>query len=268
MCYDVASLLNSKIKYAKHRQANPEYIADLEKKLDEMLRGREPKYHANGFTHPDLLVFTNDKPLEPQCFMWGLLPSWVKDKQKAKETIDHTLNARSETIFEKPSFKESAISKRCLIYVDGFYEHHHLKGKTFPFHIAMKDESPIALAGLWNDWTDCTTGEIMNTVTIVTTTANKIMEKIHNNPKAKDPRMPVILPKEKQEEWLIPIKNEEDKKKIEKLMVPFPENLLTYYSVPKLRGEEAIGNSPKAREEYNYPELKNLFSNSTPTLFD
>jgi len=255
MCYDVASKLKAQIKYAKHRGDDPRYIEALSLKLDEYLKTREPNYHASGFAHPELMVFTNDKPDEPQGFMWGLIPGWVKDQATAKTLYNQTLNARGETIFDKPSFRNAAKNKRCLIYVDGFFEHHHLKGKTYPYYITMKDDSPMALAGLWEEWVNKDTGEVVPTVSIVTTHANRIMEKIHNNPKAEGPRMPVILPKEKQNDWLIACKTDADKEAIRQLMVPFAEDQLTYHPVPRLRGKEAIGNVQGAIENHTYPEL-------------
>ncbi|MGM1056565.1 MAG: SOS response-associated peptidase family protein [Bacteroidota bacterium] len=78
----------------------------------------------------------------------------------------------------------------------GFYGHHHLEGKTFPFHIHQKNDKVLALAGLWREWTDKKTGEPLNTFSIVTTKGNKMLAKIHKNPKLEGPRMPLILPQE------------------------------------------------------------------------
>ena len=144
MCYDVTSGLKAMIKYAKHRGEDPNYIAALERKLEEWREELQPHYHVSGFAHPKLMVFTNEKPDEPQAFVWGLIPSWVKNADDAKKFYNQTLNARGETIFEKPSFREPAKRKRCLVYIDGFYEFFHASGKTYPFHIVMKDDSPMA----------------------------------------------------------------------------------------------------------------------------
>jgi putative SOS response-associated peptidase YedK len=205
------------------------------------------------------MVFTNEKPDEPQAFVWGLIPSWVKSAVDAKKFYNQTLNARGETIFEKPSFKTPAKSKRCLVYIDGFYEFYHAGGKTYPFHIVMKDDSPMALAGLYDEWVNKETGEIVHSVTLVTTKANETMSRIHNNPKADEARMPVILPKEKQNEWLAPIHSDEDRKRIEALIVPFDDSQLKYYTVRPLKGKNAVGDTPEALEEFEYPELALLF---------
>ena len=255
MCYDVSSGLKKTIKYARQRGDDPAYIAALEIKLERLIKGMNKYHYVSGFAHPKLLVFTDKDPNEPQAFSWGLIPGWVKDTKTAGQLSNQTLNARGETIWEKPSFRGPAKSKRCLIYLDGFFEHHHLKGKTYPFHIAMKDESPMTVAGLWDEWVNKETGEIINSVSIVTTEANPLMTKIHNNPKAEGPRMPVILPKETQNEWLIPCTTDTDKKHLTDLLKPFDEAKLTAYSVPRLKGKEAIGNVEAATKKFEYSEL-------------
>ena len=102
-----------------------------------------------------------------------MVPHWVEDKKQLKELWNKTLNAGGETIFEKPSFRESAKHNRCIIYVNGFYEHQHLHRKTFPFYIHQKNDKPLPLSGLWSEWTDRESGETLNTFSIVTTKEKK-----------------------------------------------------------------------------------------------
>lgn len=255
MCYDVTSGIRQLINYAKHRGDDPAYLDALLRKLQDWTEKMKPHFYVSGFAHPSLLVFTNEAPYDPQSMMWGLIPHWVKDNETARSIIGKTLNARSETIFEKPAFKHSAINKRCLIYIDAFYEHRHYKGKTYPYHIAMKDGSPLSLAGLWDEWADRESGELIRSVTIVTTTANQSMQKIHNNPKLNEARMPVILPKDKQNDWLAPIKSKLDKEALQKLLVPFPDERLEYYTVGRLKGKNAIGDTEQVEQKVIYPEL-------------
>ncbi len=255
MCYDVTSATRTLIKYAKHRGDDPAYIAALERKLEELKKSLKSHFQISGFAHPKLLVFTQDLPDEPQAFYWGLIPSWIKDETSAKKIYNQTLNARGETIFEKPAFKSSAIKKRCLIYLDAFYEHHHLGKHTYPFHIQMKDGSPLAVAGLYDEWVNKETGEVISTSSIVTTRANGLMAKIHNNPKAEGPRMPVIIPKELQNDWLIACTNEKDKERLIALIKPFDENLLTFHTVRKIKGKDAVGDVEEAEKKFDYPEL-------------
>lgn len=258
MCYNVVSATRILIKYAKHRQEDPEMIKELEDKLKQLEEEMTPNYQVSGFEFPRLLVFTDAEPEEPNLFNWGLIPSWVKDAETAKKLRAQTLNARKETLFEKPAFRTSAKNKRCLVYIDAFYEHHHYKGKTYPFHIAMKNGDPFSLAGIWEDWVDRETGELLRTVSIITTEGNKLLSKIHNNPKLEGPRMPVILPKNKQDEWLIPYKDESTIKQLEQLLIPFNDKELEAYTVHRLKGKESVGNVPEAEKLFEYEELKDF----------
>ncbi|MEZ4804980.1 MAG: SOS response-associated peptidase [Bacteroidia bacterium] len=254
MCYTATSGTAVALKYAKHRGDEPEIIDALEKelkRLQESERDFEKLFNVSGFQHPKLLCFLNTEPYSPKLLNWGLIPHWVPDKEAAVKLSNMTLNARSETMLEKPAFRKSARSKRCLIYLDAFYEYHHFKSKTYPFHIAMKDGSPMSVAGLWDEYLDKETGELIQTCSIVTCEANRIMEIIHNNPKNESARMPVILCKENQDKWL----ETDDPLKLTK---PYPEELLTYHTVRRLNGKDAVGNVPESELEFEYVELKDL----------
>jgi len=151
----------------------------------------------NGFQYPKTPIITNKESDTIQLFNWGLLPHWAKDTTIRKST----LNARIETLTEKPSFR-NAINNRCLILVDGFFEWQWLdpKGKNKQkYQITLPNNEAFAFAGLWNEWTDKSTGEILKTYTIITTEANELMSEIHNSQK----RMPFILTEENEFEWLI-----------------------------------------------------------------
>ncbi len=152
--------------------------------------------HIVSFTHPSTPVILNSDPTEIQMFHWGLIPGWSKDRDIQK----FTLNAKIETLPEKPSFKYS-LQNRCLILATGFMEWQWLdaKGKQKQqYLISLPDHEPFAMAGLWNSWLDKTTGEIVDTYTMITTEANKLMSEIHNTKK----RMPVILTSKNENEWL------------------------------------------------------------------
>ncbi len=248
MCYDVKTKLETQLKRARHF-GHDDLVQDLLKKLKPYWK-EEEIFHASGFMHPTLMVYTNKSPEIPVPSSWGLVPFWTKDEAQQKKLWNQTINARGETILEKPSFRTSAKNKRCVIYLDGFFEHHHAHGKTYPYYIHHKNNEPLALAGLWDEWTDKTTGEILHTFTIVTTKANPLMAKIHNNPKLPEPRMPVILPEEKVEEWL-----NAEPEHIKNLMKSFPESQLETYTVRPLRGKNAVGNTPEAIEPFTYEEL-------------
>jgi putative SOS response-associated peptidase YedK len=121
--------------------------------------------------------------------LWGLVPSWSKDTK-----IGHRLiNARAETVSEKPSFRAAFKQRRCLIPATGFYEWLHQEDKTFPYHICNKDQTLFAFAGLWEH---CDLGqETIYTCTIITTVANELIQPIHE-------RMPVIIRPEHYKNWL------------------------------------------------------------------
>ena len=114
----------------------------------------------------------------------------------------------------------------------------------------------MPLAGLWSEWTDEATEETLNTFSIVTTKGNKMLTKIHNNPKLEGPRMPVILPQELEDKWLNPIEDELDVKSIQELIREYPDEELDAYTVRRLRGKEYIGNVKEVSEPFEYEELK------------
>ena len=151
--------------------------------------------HINAFTHPKTPVITDQDPTLIKHFNWGLIPSWAKDDEIKKFTI----NARLETIKEKPSFRNS-VNKRCLVIANGFYEWKWLDatGKKKQKHlISLKDDALYAYGGIYSEWVDKTTGEIVNSYSIVTTEANPLIAEIH-----KKKRMPIVLKREDESNWL------------------------------------------------------------------
>ena len=253
MCYDIKASYEAQLNRARRKGD----LVAVEEILEKLIPLTDlPLHHVSGFSHPELLIYTNDSPSFPKIATWGLVPNWVKDEDQLKKFWNNTLNARGETIFEKPSFREAAKNNRCIIYIDGFYEHHHFNKKTYPFFIQRKDQKPIALAGLYNEWVNPETNGRMNTFSIVTTVGNSMLAKIHNNPKIKGPRMPLILPIELEDNWLHPIQDAVDKKKIQELIQSYPQEELKAHTVRKLRGQEYIGNVEDISAEFIYEELE------------
>ena len=252
MCFNARYLLQKSLKWALKDGDLPEaeLLRKLILELDKDSIIIRDYYQVSAFAHPKVIVYENNEFRKPVVSQWGLIPHWAKEPEKIWNS---TLNARGETIFEKASFKKSAESKRCLVPVEGFYEHHEYKGKKYPFYITRKDDEPLYLAGLWNDWVNPQTGEIINTYSIVTTKANPMMAKIHNNPKnSNDHRMPVILPENMMEDWLRPL----SQKEIQELATyVFPDSKLDSWTVRKLTGKESVGNVPKANEKFEYEGL-------------
>ena len=253
MCYDIKASLEAQLKRAK-RYGDEDAIREVEEKLVPFTD--LPVHHASGFQHPKLLIYTDRSPEIPEIAVWGLVPHWVKDQNQLKKLWNNTLNARGETIFEKPSFRWAARHNRCLIYVDGFYEHHHFNGKTYPFYLYRKDQQPMAFAGLWSEWTDPETGELKNTFSIVTTEGNELLAKVHNNPRLKGPRMPLIVPEELTGKWLEPIADDVDIKAVQELICSYPAEALETYTVHRLRGKDYPGNVPEINKPVTYSELE------------
>lgn len=146
---------------------------------------------------------------------WGLVPAWADDPAIGNRMI----NARGETVAEKPSFRKAFVARRCLIAADGFYEWQKSGGSAKapkqPFYITMRDERPFAFAGLWERNTRC--GEPIETCTIITTTANELMQPLHD-------RMPVIVPIDRQDLWLDPAVQEVER--LTPLLAPFASDAM------------------------------------------
>ena len=244
MCFNARFRLQIALKRAK--RFNKSDIKHWETELKQY----DKLFQVSGFAHPKTIIYTNSEPLEPQISTWGLIPDYAK---KAKNIWNKTINARGETIFEKPSFIKSANEQRCLIPAEGFYEHHHFRNKKYPFYISHKEKLPLTFAGIWNEWIDPQSNEAIHTFSIVTTKANSLLAKIHNNPKLSgDARMPVILPNELEDEWLKPL----NKNELQDLLQPFPDSELIVRTVQKLTGKNSLGNVFDANKEHKYSDLE------------
>ncbi|MEP2935327.1 MAG: SOS response-associated peptidase [Gilvibacter sp.] len=251
MCYDIKASLEAQLKRAK-RYNNVAAILEIEQKLLPYLD--VPLHHASGFSHPKVLVYPSQNPEMPLIAQWGLVPHWVRSQEQKSKLWNSTINARLETLLEKPSFRDAAQDKRCLIYVDGFFEHHHDQGKTYPFYVSSEDGEPLCLAAIWSEWASPETGEIITSFAIVTTKGNAMMAKIHNNPKLKEPRMPLILKDEQQAmRWLQTGSTQPEL--LNDILASLKNIPLKAHTVERLRGKAYIGNVPEVTEVYEYPEL-------------
>lgn len=140
------------------------------------------------------IVRTVDGGRELVAARWGLIPSWAKEASIGNKMI----NARAETVAEKPAFRAAFRARRCIIPASGFYEWRRRGGgPKQPFLIRRKDGQPMAFAGLWESWTDPATGEVVTTCTIITCAPNALMAELHD-------RMPVILDPADHDAWLDP----------------------------------------------------------------
>ena len=169
-----------------------------------------------------VLVLPNDGTYRADFFVWGLIPSWAKDPGIGNRLI----NARAETLAEKPSFRSAYKYHRCLIFADAFFEWQtRATGQTkVPHLIRLNSAKPFAFAGLWEHWQSPDGSEIKS-ATIITTTPNKLMSSIHN-------RMPVILPQETYTQWLDPAPRFPID--LNNLLVPYPSEEMEAYPVSTL----------------------------------
>ena len=249
MCYNIKALTEAQIKYAKHIGAKPSDYAHLVKLLEDL--GPEMYYNVSGFSHPKVLTITQEQPKKPELIQWGLIPEWTKDESFANQIQNKTLNARSETVFEKASFKNIIQHHKCIVIVDGFFEHHHIGSNKYPFHVKRKDGEPMSLAGVYDTWQNPENEEEIKSFSIITTKGNELMTKIHNNPKNEEARMPLILEKKDHHKWL----NSAEEKEI-KSFFKINENELHAYTVPQINGKHSLGNTPKSVEEFPYFEIQ------------
>ena len=140
-----------------------------------------------------IAAIRNDENRERELVMlrWGLVPFWAKDPSLGNRMI----NARAETVAEKPSYRAAYRHRRCIVLADGFYEWQKAGDVKTPHYISLASGEPFALAGLWENWTDKASGESLQTTTLITTAANDFMAPLHH-------RMPVILESGIAGEWL------------------------------------------------------------------
>ena len=131
------------------------------------------------------------KQREMVMLKWGLIPSWAKDPKIGNRMI----NARAETVAEKPSYRAAFKHRRCIVLADGFYEWHRQGDAKIPHYISLNSGEPFGLAALWESWTDRVSGESLQTTTLITTAANVFMQPLHH-------RMPLILQPEAADDWL------------------------------------------------------------------
>jgi putative SOS response-associated peptidase YedK len=175
----------------------------------------------------NIAVSLNDGNSRISIARWGLIPFWAKDESIANKMI----NARAESLLEKPSFRNSLKTKRCLIFANAFYEwkkNVDSKKKT-PFLIKLQNSQPFTFAGLWDKWIN-PLGDSIITVTIITTEPNMLISSIHN-------RMPVILGEEARIKWL---SKESKTEELVTLLKPFPEKEMTAYEVSTIVNSPAV----------------------------
>lgn len=177
-----------------------------------------PRYNIAP-TQPVLGIVRKAEGWEAMHLRWGLVPFWARDTNGSQRRI----NARAETLTDKPAFREAFQRRRCLILADGFYEWTHSGGLRQPMHIRRPDGRPFAFAGLWERWRP-PVGDPLHSCAIITTTPNDSLRAVHD-------RMPVILSRRAHETWLAADATAEE---LQALLVPCRDDALEVFAVSTL----------------------------------
>ena len=197
----------------------------------------QPRYNISPTPAVPIVRTTQESPRRQMTFArWGLVPSWAKELAIGNRMI----NARGETVAEKPSFRTPFRRRRCLVIADGYYEWKKIEGRKQPFYIRLRDERPFAFAGLWDTWRgprDDPLDEPLETCTIITTESSESIRRIHD-------RMPVILDPDSYEMWMDPLLCEPGP--IQPLLQPYAADEIivdpvsTHVNKPTNEGTECI----------------------------
>lgn len=190
----------------------------------------EIKPHYNIAPSQAILAIINDGGYHARQLRWGLIPFW------SKAVFAGLINARAETVDQKPSFRQSFAKRRCLIPADGFYEWKKQEKGKQPYRITLKDRQVFAFAGLWETWTS-PSGDTINSAAIITTEPNAAIRPIHN-------RMPVVLPKTAESVWL---DGDADHQTLKSLLKPYRSEQMELYPISN-RVNSARNDSPSVLE--------------------
>ena len=187
------------------------------KEMERDIKWLQQRDLQSGFDYSDwpiVIPSADKKGIEVEMAHWEFIPYWIKDipdlqKSRLKFT---TLNAKAETLLSSKMYRNSALNHRCLVLSSGFYEWRHYKPEgakkeiAYPYYITLPGQDYFYMAGIYNTWTDKTTGETMDTFAIVTTEANELLAQVHNTKK----RQPTILPENEASAWLFGNNSEQD----------------------------------------------------------
>jgi putative SOS response-associated peptidase YedK len=212
-----------------------------------------PSYYYHAFSLPELPAVCSGMADRIRLLKWGLIPSWTRNIDAANDIRYKTFNARSESLDKKPSFSSSFRSKRCIIPIKGFFEWQHVGKEKIPWYIYHSGNEILSVAGLFDEWTENSTGEIFSTFSIITTEANDMMAEIHNSAR----RMPVILDKTTESLW---IDLSTSTSGALSLLKPCPAEVLSAHTIgPLVNDKTSNRNSPDVIRAYNYDSINLLF---------
>jgi putative SOS response-associated peptidase YedK len=243
-----------------HRVSKIQFIRlkQIEKELGTIAALKELETFKDGFTYSNSVIVRNNgkNDIEIVPAKWEFTPVWIKDEEALKAARKQgipRLNARSETMLESKMFRDAALKRRCLVPASYFFEWRGFKPEgakkenKYPYVIGVNDADYFYLAGIYNNWTDKSTGENIDTFAIVTTQANELMQVVHNSKK----RMPTILPQDEAYCWIMDDLTEPQIQELASYQLP--SEYMYAYTIPK---------DFKALEdptiEYEYEELPAL----------
>lgn len=210
--------------------------------MDDPENVYRPIPHTNGFAHDLMPVITQENPDRIQLYQWGPFNAYAAENEKKY----NTLNAISEEVFDKATYKKNVLTQRCIVPATGFFEWMDLNKVKYPHHVST-DEDVFSMAGLYNSWRD-KDGVWRNSYTILTTVANPMMARIHNLKK----RMPVILPRELEMDWL---KRDLASDEIKSFFLPYENERMKAYTIDKKVLFTDDSNTEAALKAVEYPEL-------------
>lgn len=250
MSHDISFATKNPKQYAE-RYGNVEMWEDA-------IQDGTPVYHVSGMTEPHLPAILNTDPENVNFLHWAFMPFKYAPQIKGKPM--NTLFARDNRIFADNSiYKGAASSTRCLVMLDGFFEHYVKDDLTFPYYVQLKSKEPFMVGGLWQNFTDPIDEVQTETLTLVTGPANKEVAWLHNEkPYTPESRMMFIVDKKDDETWLHGSAEE-----AKALIKPLPDGLLDYYPCQPLKTVKRLhrlylGNVPALLERKNYKELTGL----------
>ncbi len=197
-------------------------IAELDREIFKLLSAPafEPRYNLAPTDDAAVVRASGTGGRELAPLRWGLIPSWAKDPAIGNRMI----NARAETLAEKPAFRDAYRMRRCLVPADGFYEWQKMPSGKQPYFVRVDGGGIFAFAGLWERWWDRATGNERETFTIITTEPNELLAPIHN-------RMPVIVGPDDYDRWLDP--ENESAANLADVLAPFPPERMSAYPVSR-----------------------------------
>jgi putative SOS response-associated peptidase YedK len=225
-------------RLSRRKQVVEEYFESASEESEE--EDWSPRYNIAP-TQPVATVRQAGSTRILSMMRWGLVPSWAADIKIGNQLI----NGRSETLLEKPAFREAFRTRRCLIPADGFYEWKKAGKQRHPFHFGMKDNSLFAFAGVWDRWKS-PGGPMLQSCSILTTAANELLDGVHD-------RMPVILPRRHYEAWLTAPAAEAER--LAELLVPFDAGIMRRYPVSS-QVNRPENDTPECAQQVPEPETQ------------